>query len=365
MLGRARLKPRLSVTAAAYKIPVSSLYRGQFLPSARHILGRLADAETKMSSLKYSSADSEGHLIQTSEALSAGAHTVQSEVVYINSYLQQLLKLTPQVLQEVANHPQVSKHVQAIVSTLEHRMAALSMGLRDFYQDKKQLLSTVGSDELAPATANTCGLASKYHADQLVHAAPFHPPRLSHCELGGSLQSFPAFSAPVPPNSSNSSVAAPPDRTNVSPIMATQRAIPNNLSLKRAPSSFAALPPEEKNQLEAGHWNLVGQAQNQPQLTLTEAPQSVLRQRDRALHNTEQTIVQLGEIYQQFSFLVKEQGEMVTRIDTLLEDAGLNVDLAHNHLVEFMRRISSRRAFMLKLFATLIIVFCIFAFLLR
>ncbi len=88
----------------------------------------------------------------------------------------------------------------------------------------------------------------------------------------------------------------------------------------------------------------------------------VVRQRDNtaAMRHTEATIVQLGEIYQQFSFLVKEQGEMVTRIDTNLEDAGLNVDFAHTELVEFLRQLSTRRAFMLKVFATLLVVFCLF-----
>uniref|UniRef100_A0A0X3P0T1 t-SNARE coiled-coil homology domain-containing protein n=1 Tax=Schistocephalus solidus TaxID=70667 RepID=A0A0X3P0T1_SCHSO len=364
MSGRARLKPRLSVAAAAYKIPLSSLYRGQFLPSARHILARLNDAEAKMSSLKNSSADPGGQPIRIAEALSAGAHAVQSEVVYINSYLQQLLKFAPQVLQEVASRPQVTRHVQAIVSTLEHRMAALSMGLRDFYQDKKQLLSVVGSNEVTPATADTCSLGQQHHPDHLILAAPLDltPP---HVETSGSLPSFPASSAPVSSPSSNSSTTVPFNRTSVNPLTAVQHAVPHIPSHKRALNSFGALPPEEKNQLETGHWNHDSQTQNQLQLTLTEAPQSVIRQRDRALNKTEQTIVQLGEIYQQFSFLVKEQGELVTRIDTHLEDAGLNVDLAHNHLVDFMRRISSRRAFMLKLFATLIIVFCIFAFLLR
>nr|VZI47467.1 unnamed protein product [Spirometra erinaceieuropaei] len=366
MSGRARLKPRLSAAAAAYKIPLSSLYRGQFLPSARHIQVRLNDAEGKLSSLKDSSANPEGHPVQIAEALSVGAHALQSEVVSINSYLQQLLKLTPQVLQEVANRPQVSRHVQAVVSTLEHRMAALSMGLRDFYQDKKQLLSAVDLDKATPAATDICGSSQHHHhPDHRVLAAPSYPPQPPHVDVGANMQPLIPLSASVPPTSSNSSVTAPFNRAGANPLLSVQHAAPQNLPPNKAPGSFNALPPEEKNQLETGRWNEVYQAQNQVQLTLTEDPQSVIRQRDRALRNTEQTIVQLGEIYQQFSFLVKEQGELVTRIDTHLEDAGLNVDLAHNHLVEFMRRISSRRAFMLKLFATLIVVFCIFAFLLR
>lgn len=87
--------------------------------------------------------------------------------------------------------------------------------------------------------------------------------------------------------------------------------------------------------------------------------QMVVRQRDNAaaIRSTEATIVQLGEIYQQFSYLVKEQGDMVTRIDTNLDDGGLNVEYAHSQLVDFLRHLSSRRGFMLKFFVVLLLIF--------
>lgn len=96
--------------------------------------------------------------------------------------------------------------------------------------------------------------------------------------------------------------------------------------------------------------------------------QMVVRQREAtsttsaaAIRHTEATIVQLGQIYEQFAFLVREQADVVMRIDGHVEDAAINVDLAQGSLVEFLRHISERRAFMLKFFAVLLAIFCLFA----
>ncbi|VDP85038.1 unnamed protein product, partial [Echinostoma caproni] len=62
----------------------------------------------------------------------------------------------------------------------------------------------------------------------------------------------------------------------------------------------------------------------QQQLQLPILDQEV-RQRDAAMRRVESTIVQLGEIYQQFSSLVREQGDLVTRIDSQTEEAELNM----------------------------------------
>ncbi|VDM27988.1 unnamed protein product [Hydatigera taeniaeformis] len=91
----------------------------------------------------------------------------------------------------------------------------------------------------------------------------------------------------------------------------------------------------------------------------------VVRQREAstsamAIRHTEATIVQLGQIYEQFAFLVREQADVVMRIDGHVDDAVTNVDLAHGNLIQFLRHVSERRAFMLKFFAVLLAIFCLF-----
>ncbi|CAH8567452.1 unnamed protein product [Schistosoma turkestanicum] len=86
-----------------------------------------------------------------------------------------------------------------------------------------------------------------------------------------------------------------------------------------------------------------------------------VRQRDAAIRRVESTIVQLGEIYQQFSTLVQEQNDLVLRIDSQTDNVEMNINEAHAQLLVFMRRISAQRGFLIKAFITIILCFVVFA----
>ncbi|KAL3320138.1 Syntaxin-5 [Cichlidogyrus casuarinus] len=102
-----------------------------------------------------------------------------------------------------------------------------------------------------------------------------------------------------------------------------------------------------------------------PQMVNSSLIDQEIRLRDSAVNKVEQTILQLGEMYQQFSSLVHEQSDMVTRIDTQLDDAYEHVDAAHIQLITFLKTVSRRRQFILKAFLSIIICFAIFALLYR
>ena len=53
-----------------------------------------------------------------------------------------------------------------------------------------------------------------------------------------------------------------------------------------------------------------------------------------AMHTIESTIVELGGIFTQLAHMVKEQQEMVERIDSNVEDTALNVELGHNEILK-------------------------------
>ena len=53
-----------------------------------------------------------------------------------------------------------------------------------------------------------------------------------------------------------------------------------------------------------------------------------------AMHTIESTIVELGGIFSQLATMVKEQEEMVTRIDNNIDDTALNVELGHNEILK-------------------------------
>merc|ERR1719334_325654 len=78
------------------------------------------------------------------------------------------------------------------------------------------------------------------------------------------------------------------------------------------------------------------------------------------MHTIESTIVELGGIFSQLAHMVKEQEEMVQRIDTNVEDTLLNVELGHNEILKYFQSVTSNRWLMVKIFAVLIFFFLLF-----
>lgn len=102
-------------------------------------------------------------------------------------------------------------------------------------------------------------------------------------------------------------------------------------------------------------------AKNQ-QLLLYNDSDTHLQQRAETMQNIESTVVELGAIFQQLAHMVKEQEEMVTRIDSNVMDVGMNVDMAHNELLKYFQSVTRNRALMIKIFGVLIAFFIFFVF---
>jgi len=106
--------------------------------------------------------------------------------------------------------------------------------------------------------------------------------------------------------------------------------------------------------------NNVEQSRAQQQLQLIDEQDAYIRSRSDAMENIESTIVELGQIFNQLAHMVQEQGEMVQRIDSNVEEAALNVEAAHMELLKYFRNISNNRWLALKVFGILIVFFIIF-----
>jgi len=96
------------------------------------------------------------------------------------------------------------------------------------------------------------------------------------------------------------------------------------------------------------------------QLQLIEENDSYIASRADTMQNIEQTIVELGGIFQQLATMVKEQEEMVHRIDSNVEETGLNVEAAHSEILKYFQSVTSNRWLMIKIFGVLIVFFIIF-----
>lgn len=85
-----------------------------------------------------------------------------------------------------------------------------------------------------------------------------------------------------------------------------------------------------------------------------------LSSRAETMQNIESTIVELGGIFQQLAHMVKEQEEMVDRIDTNVHDTELNVEAAHSEILKYFQSVSSNRWLMIKIFGVLMFFFMFF-----
>lgn len=98
------------------------------------------------------------------------------------------------------------------------------------------------------------------------------------------------------------------------------------------------------------------------QLLLYDESNQILQQRAETMQNIESTIVELGGIFQQLATMVKEQEEVVERIDMNVQDVGMNVEMAHSELLKYFQGVTRNRALMIKIFGALIIFFLFFTF---
>merc|ERR1711942_586874 len=94
--------------------------------------------------------------------------------------------------------------------------------------------------------------------------------------------------------------------------------------------------------------------------TLHQDTDSYYSSRADAMHTIDSTIVELGGIFSQLATMVKEQEEMVQRIDSNVDDTALNVELGHNEILKYFQSVTSNRWLMIKIFGVLIFFFLLF-----
>ncbi|XP_053977089.1 syntaxin-5 [Hylaeus volcanicus] len=96
------------------------------------------------------------------------------------------------------------------------------------------------------------------------------------------------------------------------------------------------------------------------QRAITDDTEAYVQSRAETMQNIESTIVELGGIFQQLAHMVKEQEEMVERIDSNIEDTELNVEAAHAEILKYFQSVTNNRWLMIKIFAVLIFFFIFF-----
>ncbi|CAG2111254.1 unnamed protein product [Medioppia subpectinata] len=73
-----------------------------------------------------------------------------------------------------------------------------------------------------------------------------------------------------------------------------------------------------------------------------------LEERASTMHSIESTIVELGTIFTQLASMVQQQEEMITRIDANVTDTALNVEAAHQSLLQYFSSVTNNRWLIIK-----------------
>ncbi|EOD22258.1 syntaxin 5 [Emiliania huxleyi CCMP1516] len=87
--------------------------------------------------------------------------------------------------------------------------------------------------------------------------------------------------------------------------------------------------------------------------------------RQEEMSQMQSTLAELGTMFQKFTSLVSEQGEMVRRIDLDTEVAATNVEQAHIQIKKFQKHISGNRSLIIKSFLVLFFFIVLFGTVLR
>ncbi|GIL74255.1 hypothetical protein Vretimale_1947 [Volvox reticuliferus] len=145
------------------------------------------------------------------------------------------------------------------------------------------------------------------------------------------------------------------------PLLARQRANPSvstSAPTANAGSSAAAGQAATPSFLSSSPASQTAQQQQQVQML---APQDTyLSSRAEALRNVENTIVELGTIFNKLSELVAEQGELAIRIDENVEDTLSNVNAAQAQLLKYLNGLQSNRWLVLKVLGVLLVFLVLF-----
>ena len=85
-----------------------------------------------------------------------------------------------------------------------------------------------------------------------------------------------------------------------------------------------------------------------------------LQSRADTMQSIEKTIVELGGIFSQLAHMIKEQEEIMVRIDSNVEDTAMNVEAGHGEILKYFQSVTSNRWLMIKIFGVLIFFFIFF-----
>ncbi|CAK9291562.1 unnamed protein product [Gordionus sp. m RMFG-2023] len=232
----------------------------------------------------------------------------------ISSMNSQLIELQKFLKQQKAHQTRINKHVEkhsnSILYTLQSKLASISNDFKNILEMRSENLKQqkTRQSKIVECDTNTKKFAHSLHRD------------------------YGEGSNMVPTSST-------------APFMRFQKALATNYDPTVFRTATAVIPMP---------------LQAQAQSTMRDQTDSLLESRAGAVQTIESTIVELGTIFTQLANMVKEQDEIIQRIDANVEETHFSIEAAHSEILRYFHSLSSNRWLMIKIFAILVIFVVLF-----
>ncbi|KAH9415667.1 syntaxin 5 [Dermatophagoides pteronyssinus] len=247
-------------------------------------------------------------------------YIIKQDIQSLNQQIERLrqLQLETQSSSNSSGH-NVRSHTKNVVLTLQHQLASISNSFRDTLEVRSENIKKV-----------------KKRREQFSFGTVIQPPLASRAQQQqGSL----------PHSHSASNLRQQQQQQSQTTVI-----------------DFGDTSNTDNGNNYRGHRhnNSMSLAQTQTLLQFPDQTNEYLEDRANTMQSIESTIVELGTIFNQLATMVQQQEEMITRIDANVTDTMMNVEQAHDSLLQYLTSVTNNRWLIIKVFAVLFIFFLIF-----
>lgn len=322
-----------TVRSSPYSNPSSSQYSqfSRFMGGSRQIAHDLALTYQKLEKInllaqKKTIFDDE----ESSRELNELIYIVKQDITSLNKQIETLRQVQSDQIQSVSGSgsggsQNVKSHTKNVVTTLQQQLAKISSSFKSTLELRSKNMKK-----------------QKQRREQFTNAPTVNTPFLSAQPAGQSRT----------PSLQHSRSASTLEPANARPNNA-------NTVIDFGDNGSSSSSGDGGNNFGPRHRH-TNSLQTQTLLQFQDNSNEYLEERANTMQTIESTISELGTIFNQLATMVQQQDEMIIRIDANVNDTLLNVEAAHQSLLQYLTSVTSNRWLMIKVFAVLFAFFLIF-----
>jgi len=308
----------------------------------------LAD-QVRVFRLDHARSSMMSNVSKSGAAISSGAERLKRKF----DELEALLKVTAQTMKaSSARTAQGKQHAERVLMTLEQRLAQIAKDFQESLQKRAKSLA-----DRQERQKSLFGEAANYKYSR--PTAPVNPTALSYQQTSASPFSAASSQPPVFPSSNATPTGKMAFNVGGGGPPAANAFQPSNTLRHRTAAQPLLIQPTQAPQYDFS--NDVDDDDGKG----SSKQQMLIRKRDRLetsksrlqdVERVERTIGELSQMFLRVAGMVKEQGEVIDDIESLVDDTAANTSQAQTELLKLFRFVSSDRGLIIKILAVTLIL---------